>query len=78
MNKVVASVLRHKSTHEVFRVSLLILGVLCGVVGGAQPRPVWEEYLASLESRIQPQKWMEGVGLVSSCDEAKRLAQRLA
>ena len=28
MNKVVASVLRHKSTHEVFKVSLLILGVL--------------------------------------------------
>ena len=22
---------------------MLILGVLCGVVRGAQPRPVWEE-----------------------------------
>ena len=55
---------------------MLILGVFCGVVRGAQPWPVWEEYLASLESRIQPQKWMEG--LVSSCDEAHRLAQRLA
>ena len=44
---------------------MLILGIPCGVVRGAQPRPVWEEYvyLASLESRIQPQKWMEGFGV---------------
>ena len=46
-----------------FKVALLSLGVLCGVVGGAPPQPVWEEYLASLDSRIQPQKWMEGFGV---------------
>ena len=46
-----------------FKAALLILGVLCGVVRGAQPRPVWEEYLARLESPDTAAEVDGGVGV---------------
>ena len=61
------------SAFYVTRAPMRICQCLCGVMGGAQPRPVWEEYFGEVGlagyRRRSGMEWF-----VSSCDEAKRLA----